>query len=82
MGRNGSKTRKLRMQQGCRDLDAINRRLEGLAENFSRHRKQCSQNREKLVLDLKKARGGSRLKRTDLLRGFLKIFARHKKQQG
>ena len=57
MGRNGSKTRKLRMKQGCRDLVAINCRLRGLAADFCKKQKIVLAKSVKVMVGSEKDQG-------------------------
>jgi hypothetical protein len=68
---NGSKTRNLRIKQRCRDLYAINYRLQGLAEKKYKTQKIGLTNTEKIRVRPEKFHGGAGLKRWKRSRGFL-----------
>ena len=67
-------------ETSCRDLVAINRRLQGLAENFCKTQEIVLTICVKDRVRSKKIRDGSRLKRPDRFRGLLVKVTRHKRQ--
>jgi hypothetical protein len=68
------------MKQGCKDLDAINYRHEGLAADFYNTQKTEIENAANVRIRSEKDHGGAGLKRSNLLGGFLQILQDTRKQ--